>query len=174
VPLLECVLLLSSAFLHVQSRVFVFITYFLRFTTLFVALSFVCSLHSSPHIHFPTHLYFIFLRHNLHCDSYHAIIVQADIESSVFVCIPLSLSCSSNSLNHDSSDLILNLNRYRQPICIDMITDRTARGHAIWKPTCVLYSSRCLLLRVGDDGREEEDRGSQCAHLAYRDKLDAM
>ena len=74
--------LLSSAFLHVPSRVFVFTTYFLRFTTLFVALSFVCSSHSSPHIRFPTHLHFIFLRHNLHCDSYHTIIVQADIESS--------------------------------------------------------------------------------------------
>ena len=83
--LLECVLLLSSAFLHVQPRVF------------------------------------------------------------VFVRIPLSLSCSSNSLNHDSSDLILNLNRYRQPIWIDTITDRTARGHATWKPSCVLYSPRCLL-----------------------------
>jgi len=92
----------------------------------------------------------------------------------VSVCISLSLSCSSNSLNHDSSDLILNLNRYRQPIWIDMITDRTARGHATWKPNCVLYSPHFLLLRVSDDGREEEDRGSQCAHLALRDKLDEM
>ena len=147
---------------------------FLRFTILFVALSrsFVRSSRSSPYIRFPTHPHI--LRHNLHCDSYHSIIVQADTESSVSVCISLSLSCSSNSLNHDPSDLILNLNRYRQPIWIDMITDRTARGHATWKPNCVLYSSRCLLLRVGDDGREEEDRGSHCAHLALGDKLDGM
>ena len=40
--------LLSSAFLHVQSRVFVFANCFLRFTTLFVALSFVHSSRSSP------------------------------------------------------------------------------------------------------------------------------
>ena len=92
-----------------ESHVFVFVTCFLRFTILFVALSFVRSSRSSPHIHLPTNLYFISLRHNLHCDSHHAII---DTESSVSVCIPLSLSPSSNSHNHDSSDLIVNLNRY--------------------------------------------------------------
>ena len=76
--------LVSSAFLHVQTRVFVFTTYFLRFTTLFFALPFVHSSRSSPYIHFPTHLHFIFLHHNLHCDSYHSIIVQANTESSRF------------------------------------------------------------------------------------------
>jgi len=122
-----------------ESRVFVYVNCFLRFTILFIALSFVRSSRSSPHIRLPTNPYFISLRHNLHCDSRHAIIFQADTETSVFVCILLSLSCSSNSLNHDSSDLILNLNRYRQPIWIDMITDRTARGHAMETHLCFIF-----------------------------------
>ena len=155
-PLLECVLLLSSAFLHVQSLAFSF--------SRLVFYTFRCIVVCAFAALFPptlvSQLIFVFLHHNLHCDSSHAIIVQADTESSVSVCISLSLSCSSNSLDYDSSDLILNLFRYRQPIWIDMITDRTARGHATWKPNCVLYSPRCLLLRVG---REEEDKGSQCA-----------
>jgi len=95
-----------------ESHVFVFATFFLRFTILFVALSFVRSSPSSPNIRFPTNLHFIFFRHNLHCDSYRAIIIQADTESSRF-CMHSPFSfLFFNSLNYDSSDLILNLNRY--------------------------------------------------------------
>ena len=108
-----------------KSRVFVLRDLFSSlYYTFCCIVTVVCAFDTlSPNIRFPTHLRFISLRHNLHCDSYHTIIVQADTESSVFVCISLSLSSPSNSLNHDSSDLILNLilnlNRYRQPIWMD-------------------------------------------------------